>query len=52
MLDLLQDRQGYLWVATQDGLNRYDGYSFTVYKNDPDDAKQPEPQFRAATVRR
>ncbi len=37
VLDLLQDRQGYLWVATQDGLNRYDGYSFTVYKNDPDD---------------
>lgn len=37
VLDLMQDRQGYLWVATQDGLNRYDGYAFTVYKNDPDD---------------
>ena len=32
---LLQDRQGFLWVATQDGLDRYDGYSFTVFKNDP-----------------
>jgi signal transduction histidine kinase/ligand-binding sensor domain-containing protein len=37
VLDILQDHQGYLWVATQDGLNRYDGYSFTVYKHDPDD---------------
>jgi signal transduction histidine kinase/ligand-binding sensor domain-containing protein len=37
VLDLLQDRQGFLWVATQDGLNRYDGYSFKVFKTDPDD---------------
>jgi signal transduction histidine kinase/ligand-binding sensor domain-containing protein len=37
VLDLLQDRQGFLWVATQDGLNRYDGYAFTIFKNDPDD---------------
>ena len=32
---LLQDRQGYLWFGTQDGLNRYDGYSIQVYKVDP-----------------
>jgi hypothetical protein len=32
---LLQDREGFLWAATQDGgLNRYDGYNFTVYKHD------------------
>ena len=37
VLELLQDRAGYLWVGTQDGLNRYDGYGFSVYKNDPDD---------------
>ena len=37
-LAMLQDSQGFLWIGTQDGLNRYDGYSFTVYKNDPDDA--------------
>lgn len=29
---ILQDRQGYMWFATQDGLNRFDGYNFTVYK--------------------
>jgi signal transduction histidine kinase/ligand-binding sensor domain-containing protein/CheY-like chemotaxis protein len=34
---ILQDSQGFLWFGTQDGLNRYDGYEFKVYKNDPDD---------------
>lgn len=33
--DMLQDRKGFLWFATKDGLNRYDGYSFRVYQNDP-----------------
>jgi len=35
VLAILQDRQGFNWAAPQDGLNRYDGYSFTVYKHDP-----------------
>ena len=26
-----------MWIATHDGLNVYDGYSFTVYRNDPSD---------------
>ena len=34
---ILQDSQGFLWFGTQDGLNRYDGYEFKIYKNDPDD---------------
>jgi ligand-binding sensor domain-containing protein/signal transduction histidine kinase len=33
---VLQDRTGYLWVGTEDGLNRYDGYNFKVYKPDTD----------------
>ena len=32
---ILQDKQGYMWFATEDGLDKYDGYSFTVYKNNP-----------------
>ncbi len=35
-LALLQDRQGYIWIGTQDGLNRYDGYHITQYKHDPE----------------
>ncbi len=34
---ILQDRQGFLWFGTQDGLNRYDGYNFKVYKPNPED---------------
>ncbi len=32
---ILQDKDGIIWIATQAGLNRYDGYSFTYYENDP-----------------
>ena len=32
-----QDSRGFMWFGTQDGLNRYDGYTFVVYKNDPND---------------
>ncbi|MBL8213103.1 MAG: hypothetical protein JNK87_20470 [Bryobacterales bacterium] len=29
---MYQDQRGYLWIGTQDGLNRYDGYTFTIYR--------------------
>ena len=34
--DIIQDSLGFLWIATEDGFNKYDGYKFTVYKHDPD----------------
>ena len=33
VLDIIQDDQGFMWFATEDGLNKYDGYKVTVYKN-------------------
>jgi len=35
---IIQDSRGFMWFATEDGLNKYDGYNFTVYRNDPDDS--------------
>ena len=35
VVDILQDRRGFMWFTTRDGLNRYDGYTFVVYKHDP-----------------
>ena len=37
VLDIVQDSQGCLWLATQDGLNKYNGYDFTVYRHDSRD---------------
>lgn len=30
---IYQDKRDYLWIATEDGLNKFDGIKFTVYKN-------------------
>ena len=35
---IVQDSKGYLWIGTDDGLNKYDGYQFTIYRNIPGDS--------------
>ncbi len=38
IFDMVQTRDGFLWIATKDGLNRYDGYNFKIFSNDPFDS--------------
>ncbi|MBN2011865.1 response regulator [candidate division KSB1 bacterium] len=35
---ICQDNQGFMWFGTYDGLNKYDGYKFTIYRHLPDDS--------------
>lgn len=35
---IMQGSRGFMWLGTQDGLNKYDGYVFRVYKNNPADS--------------
>jgi len=35
---LAQDRDGFLWIGSQNGLMRFDGYRFRTYQHDPQDA--------------
>src|SRR6478609_7977872 len=37
ILSLLQDRNGFMWFGTLEGLNRFDGYTFTVFSHDKKD---------------
>src|SRR4051812_22678287 len=34
---MIQDEKGFMWFGTQEGLNRYDGYNFQIFKRDPED---------------
>lgn len=45
VIDILQDDQGFMWFATQDGLNRYDGQQFKVFENDPNNPNSLSGEF-------
>ena len=36
---IYQDSRGYVWFGTQDGLNRFDGHDFTIYKKELNNSK-------------
>jgi two-component system sensor histidine kinase ChiS len=38
ILCIVQDSRGFIWLGTTDGLNKYDGYNFIIYKHDPNDS--------------
>ncbi|RPI61184.1 MAG: hypothetical protein EHM44_09105, partial [Ignavibacteriales bacterium] len=35
---ITQGEKGFLWIGTLEGLNRYDGYNFKIFKHNPDDS--------------
>ena len=35
---IVQDSKGFIWIGTEDGLNRYDGYEFRIFTFDPKDS--------------
>lgn len=42
---ILQDRQGFMWFGTKDGLNKYNGYQFTIFQNQPEAANSLSNDF-------
>ena len=50
VLCILQDSRGIMWFGTREGLNRYDGYTFTVYKNDPANKNSISGNFISALI--
>ena len=47
---MLQDTLGFMWFGTEDGLNRYDGYSFSVYRHAPDDSNSLSDSWIVAMI--
>jgi len=47
---VFQDKSGFIWFGTQDGLNRFDGYSFTTFEQDPQDTTTISDNFVRAIV--
>jgi ligand-binding sensor domain-containing protein/signal transduction histidine kinase len=41
VMSILQDSRGFMWFGTYDGLNKYDGYKFTVYKYNAENENSP-----------
>lgn len=50
ILSITRDQTGFLWIATWDGLSRYDGYEFRNYFHKPDDSTSV-PYFNIGKVR-
>jgi ligand-binding sensor domain-containing protein len=42
---IIKDKSGFMWFGTQDGLNKYDGYSFTIYKHNSTDTTSISDNF-------
>ncbi|MGD8781708.1 MAG: two-component regulator propeller domain-containing protein [Ignavibacteria bacterium] len=47
---ILQDEQGFMWIGTFNGLNRYDGYNFTIYLYNQNDPKSITHNFISSII--
>ena len=47
---ILQDSRGFMWFGTRDGLNKYDGYNFTIYRNQENDKHSISNNFITALL--
>lgn len=39
VISVAEDTTGYIWIGTQEGLHRYDGYTLRLYQHDPEDSR-------------
>jgi len=47
---IIKDKFGFIWFGTQDGLNKYDGYTFTVFKNRTGDSTSISDNYITAAI--
>ncbi len=47
---VIQDSYGFLWVGTQDGLNKFDGYEFVVFRHQPSDVRSLSNSFVQSVI--
>jgi ligand-binding sensor domain-containing protein/two-component sensor histidine kinase len=45
---MIQDHYGFMWIGTKDGLNRYDGYNFVIYRSNSSDLNSLADNFITA----
>lgn len=38
VISIVQDHDGFIWIGTEDGLNKFDGYNFEIFNRNPDDS--------------
>lgn len=52
VFDIEQDQNGFIWIATGEGLNRYDSYGFKIYYSNKSDHSIPSNEVRSLLVTR
>ncbi|HEX6845825.1 MAG TPA: two-component regulator propeller domain-containing protein [Chitinophagaceae bacterium] len=50
VLTITKDKDGFMWIGTANGLNRFDGLSFKIFRNDPDQLQTIPANYIAGTT--